>query len=205
MSVERSKRFNGKLDVTYITKSSLNEDLGQNRTTLSKKGAVFGKTLRRVPLQSIMACTLLFAALLHVECTSFWWNMCVGTACSLVACQEILFMILLTCGKNVSPSCCCAEQGMADTKRVPGPTYYAPRLGLVDKKDVYSKTNLKSSIQYSFGKAQLPWQKKVKPTQGVRERVRDSSERQVSPYLLFSCMLCERFTCSCLLYSRHQS
>ena len=165
VSVERSKRFNGKLDVTYITKSSLNEDLGQNRTTLSKKGAVFGKTLRRVPLQSIMACTLLFAALLHVECTSFWWNMCVGTACSLVACQEILFMILLTCGKNVSPSCCCAEQGMADTKRVPGPTYYAPRLGLVDKKDVYSKTNLKSSIQYSFGKAQLPWQKKVKPTQ----------------------------------------
>jgi hypothetical protein len=104
----------------------------------------------------------------------------------LVACQEILFMILLTCGKNVSPFCCCAEQGMADTKRVPGPTYYAPKLGLVDKKDVYSKTNLKSSIQYSFGKAQLPWQKKVKPTQGVLGRVRDSSERQVSPCLLLS-------------------
>ena len=48
MCVERSRRFTGKLDVTYITKSSLNEDLGQNRSTLSKQGTVFGKTLRRV-------------------------------------------------------------------------------------------------------------------------------------------------------------
>ena len=68
---------------------------------------------------------------------------------------------------------------MADTKRVPGPTYYAPKLGLADKKDVYSKTNLRSSVQYSFGKAELPWQKKVKPVQGILGRVRDTTERQV--------------------------
>jgi hypothetical protein len=68
---------------------------------------------------------------------------------------------------------------MADTKRVPGPTYYAPKVGLADKKDVYSKTNLRSSIQYSFGKAELPWQKKVKPVQGTLGRVRDTTERQV--------------------------
>ena len=71
-------------------------------------------------------------------------------------------------------------QTMADTKRVPGPTYYAPKVGLADKKDVYSKTNMRSSVHHSFGKAELPWQKKVKPTQGLIGRVRDTTERQVS-------------------------
>jgi hypothetical protein len=48
LCVEHSRRFNGQLDVTYITKSPVNEDLGQSRSTLSKKGTIFGKTLRRV-------------------------------------------------------------------------------------------------------------------------------------------------------------
>lgn len=59
------------------------------------------------------------------------------------------------------------RQSIADTKQVPGPTYYNPRLGMADSKDVYSRTNLKTSIKYSFGKAVLPWQKKDKPTPGA--------------------------------------
>lgn len=71
------------------------------------------------------------------------------------------------------------RKGMADTKRVPGPTYYNPCLGMTDAKDVYSRTNLKSSVKYSFGRAVLPWQKNVKPTPGPRTEIRDTTERQV--------------------------
>jgi hypothetical protein len=71
------------------------------------------------------------------------------------------------------------SQGLVDKKRFPGPTHYKPRSGMTDRKDVYSKTNLKSSIQYSFSRASLPWQKDIKPVPGSVYVMRNATENQV--------------------------
>ena len=68
---------------------------------------------------------------------------------------------------------------LADTKRVPTSTYYCPRLGMLDPKDVYSKTNLKRPIGHTFSKSLLPWQKMIKPIPGERALLPDPTERQV--------------------------
>ena len=152
------------------------------------------------------------------------------------------FIHILTCGhafySHVHVRDYFLVQGMADTKRVPGPTYYAPRLGMVDTKDVYAKTNLKSSIRfslcathiklmpgqtmhpyahvplrwnanegelisrgyvltmlacddthrYSFGRAELPWQKKTTRIPGSVAEIRRATDRQV-------CLHSRSFTC----------
>jgi hypothetical protein len=142
--VAKSKKFRGALDLTYITTSSTNDDLGSAPSTLSKQGVVFGNTQRKVgrsaskspaPRKSVQ-CTRARVCLHTHACL----NIHVNTYSHVQAC--ILFT--LACVRENF-----LVQGMADTKRVPGPTYYAPRLGMVDTKDVYAKTNLKSSIRFS--------------------------------------------------------
>ncbi len=46
--VAKSKKFRGALDLTYITTSSTNDDLGSAPSTLGKQGVVFGNTQRKV-------------------------------------------------------------------------------------------------------------------------------------------------------------
>ena len=76
---------------------------------------------------------------------------------------------------------------LADTKRVPTSTYYCPRVGMLDPKDVYSKTNLKRPIGHTFSKSLLPWQKMIKPIPGERALLPDPTERQVFYPTLVRC------------------
>ena len=135
--VGKSKKFRGSLDMTYITKEMKNDDLGSAPSTLNKHGVVFGKTQRK-------ACVVLgLAAPVSPSARESITHM--------RACTRIFTYVCAHARERVWV--CARVQGMADTKRVPGPTYYAPRLGMVDQKDVYSKTNLKSSVRCSLSYA----------------------------------------------------
>ncbi len=133
--VQKSKKFLGSLDMTYITKEMTNDDIGSAPSTLSKNGVVFGKTQRK-------ACVVVavgLAAPVSQTARESITHTCVCTRIFTYVCAHVCARVWVRA----------RVQGMADVKRVPGPTYYAPRLGMVDQKDVYSKTNLKSSIRCS--------------------------------------------------------
>jgi hypothetical protein len=46
--VAKSNRFKGAVDTTYITKSQMNDSIGETSSTLTKHGVIFGKSHRQV-------------------------------------------------------------------------------------------------------------------------------------------------------------
>lgn len=143
--VAKSKKFRGALDLTYITTSSTNDDLGSAPSTLSKQGVVFGNTQRKVGRSASKSP----ASRKSVQCTRarvcLHTHACLNIHVNTYSHVQACILFTLACVRENF-----LVQGMADTKRVPGPTYYAPRLGMVDTKDVHAKTNLKSSIRFSL-------------------------------------------------------
>lgn len=46
--VQKSKKFRGSMDMTFITNEMTNDDIGSAPSTLNKHGVVFGRTQRKV-------------------------------------------------------------------------------------------------------------------------------------------------------------